>query len=242
MYERTVEIRLGRSRAGLSLMARVFTPGGVQVGNDITAGFREVGGGDYVWKYALFSDGFEGTVEFFDDQGNYQTFVTVVPDDQATTLDAILAAVQQFNPSRVVSSAAVIENGHHIITVRGDSYTVGSVRGPLEWTPADGDSSWPDLTGASVVWTTRRRSDDVEELAVVGQVLNPAGPAKKIRVALTAAQTAVLTPGPRVSPYKTNKFDVQVTLADGTQWTPIRGGDNLGSGGHTIIEDQTRAT
>src|SRR5690606_30572878 len=66
-----------------------------------------------------------------------------------------------------VLSAAVTEAGQHLTTVRGDSYTVDSPRGPLDWSPDD-DDDWPDLTDATVLFTSRLKSDGSIELAVAG--------------------------------------------------------------------------
>src|SRR4029079_8288431 len=99
-------------------------------------------------------------------------------------------------------------------------YTVGSPRGPMDWPLPESDTT--DLTGATVVFTSRNKATGAVELSVAGSVLNPTGPAKTIRVVLTAAQTALLTPGSNAhgrNPHNSNKFDVQVTLADGvTKW------------------------
>lgn len=153
------------------------------------------------------------------------------------TLPYILQGVNRINPSRVVTSSAVLESGLTIVTVRGDDYTADSPRGPLAWIPAN-DDDWPDLTDATGVFTSRLASTDAVELIKPIQIENPAGPGKRIFVELTAEETEDLTPS--LTP-KDHKFDIQITLANEKIWTPIRGGDNLTrSGGHTVIEDQTR--
>lgn len=216
----------------MTLHAQLWSEG-VQVGDDITTGFEDHGGGVYSWSYEL-PDDFAGVILFLDEDDIEQAS-TAWPDPQQIKLNQILAAVAAWNPSQVVSSSAVLENGKVLETVRGDSYTVGSPRGPLEWTIEDDT----DLTGATVAFTSRNKATDEIELEAEGSIINPAAETKTVRVELTAEDTAALTPGDKETGlYKTNKFDVQITLVSGAVWTPIRGGGI--SGGHTIIEDQTR--
>jgi hypothetical protein len=242
-YSISTSFRLGPARANLTLYARLIGLDLVQVGADITTGFVGGDGGVYGFTYASVPDDFIGYVKFYSAGDVLQTSMLIYRSAEDVTLAAILAACQQWNPSRVSSSAAVIEGGKHLITVRGDAYYAGGPpgRGPATWTLTEGSEPFPDFTGATVVLTSRRISDDVVELTTEGTISGPVDGVVMIAVEFTAEQTANLTPGDKDDPYKTNKFDLQITLDDGTPWTPIRGGEPVGGGGHTIIEDQTRA-
>lgn len=155
--------------------------------------------------------------------------------DQQDQLDAIEAKTALITNGKVNILSPTIDGGKTLVLVRGDSYTATSPRGVLAWEPAD-DSDWPNLTGAEGVLTARNADGEIViEQAVV--IVNPIGPGKKITAALSAAATVNL---PASLKPNDHKFDVQITLTSGDVWTPIRGGDNLRSGGLTIVEDQTR--
>jgi len=247
-YAKNIDLSLGPNYAGLTLRAKLFDITGTQVGGNISTGFIAIGGGDYQWRYTSFPDGFYGSARFYDSaDDSYLAFVGVSEDvgalteEQAAQLDAIQAACAAFAPNGATTSSSILNGGKTITTYQGDDYTAGSPRGPLDWIAED-DDAWPDLTGATVLFTSRNKDSGEVELEVEGSIVNPAGPAKTIRVELTAAQTDELTPGSDVDgalPQKTNKFDVQITLASGEVWTPVYGGAPGIAGGHTIIERQS---
>lgn len=154
-----------------------------------------------------------------------------------TTLNSILSRVMAISPGSITTSSAVLESGAYVILVKGDDYTSASPRGVLSWTPSQ-DGDWPDLTGAVGTFTVRLNSTDAVELSTPATILNPAGPNKEVNVSLDSIMTSLLSVSTSL---RDHKFDVQLTLANGSIWTPIRGGDNVSrSGGLTVIETQTR--
>lgn len=102
-------------------------------------------------------------------------------------------------------------NGTTVQVVRGDDYAAADGKA-LEWT--QGTASWPTLTGASVLFSMRTTQNTVFTKA--GSVVTATGSSKKVRVELTAAETAAF-------PIETLPFDVQVTLSSGGIQTLVNG-------------------
>lgn len=92
--------------------------------------------------------------------------------------------------------------------VRGDDYQAADGRA-LEW----GSSGWPNLTGASVLFTAETYG---HALSRAGSVVTPTGNAA-VRAELSGADTGALPPG---RPYD---YDVKATLAGGSEVTLARG-------------------
>ena len=65
-YTQNINIALGTSKTGLTLVAQLTTSAGVDTGDPITTGFSEIGAGNYLWTYALFTDDFRGGVKFYE--------------------------------------------------------------------------------------------------------------------------------------------------------------------------------
>lgn len=63
-YSKTVIVKLTPADTGLTLKAKIFDAAGLQQGADVTAGFTELGGGEYAWTHQGFPDGFAGRVDF----------------------------------------------------------------------------------------------------------------------------------------------------------------------------------
>jgi len=115
-------------------------------------------------------------------------------------------ALGRITGAQITTVAPVTQKGV-VSLVAGDDYLAADGRA-LEWT--DAGNTWPDLTGAAVAFQV---ADG--ELVAPGSVVTPSGPGKKVRVELTAAQTAVLKV--RISDY-----DVRATLASGHKVTLVR--------------------
>lgn len=65
-YTMTVDIKLGSAKAGLTLNAQLMDITGSFVGSEITAGFVELGNGDYGFSYDQYPDDFRGYVRFYE--------------------------------------------------------------------------------------------------------------------------------------------------------------------------------
>lgn len=140
------------------------------------------------------------------------------------TLATIAASTGLIIGGRVTARSPVTANGTLLTLVQGDDYTVASGQA-LEWT--DAGNVWPTLTGATILLTIRNRTSGAVELSKAGTVVTPTGTAKCVRVQPTAAETATLTDGDRVSDY-----DVQATLTTGEKVTLVLGMV-------TVIDDNT---
>lgn len=155
------------------------------------------------------------------------------------SLAAAVAASAPYPINSPQSAGSIIE------TIRGDDHTTSSPHGPVQTWSAPA-ATWGDLTGATMQFTTRLaygdQADDIElEVTHLNglSVLNPNTADQAVRLQLTAAQTVLLTPGNQDEKL-TNKWDVQVTRDDGVVFTLARGVPPVG--GHTIYEDQSRAS
>lgn len=87
--------------------------------------------------------------------------------------------------------------------VRGDDYNNSDSRA-IDFTNTDGD--WPDLTGATVVFTAKNAKTDNTDFSASMSVVTPTGANQKVRLELTDVQTNTLKIGK-------HSYDVQVTLA-----------------------------
>ena len=94
---------------------------------------------------------------------------------------------------------------------QGDDQQAADSRS-LDWS----ESSWPDLTGASITLTAHHERDPRLTATATGSVVTPTGEDKTVRVELTSAETDALTPGPYA-------FRVKATLASGNIVTLVVG-------------------
>ena len=65
-YTQNINIALGTSKTGLTLVAQLVTSAGADSGSVITTGFSEIGAGNYLWTYDSFTDDFRGGVKFYE--------------------------------------------------------------------------------------------------------------------------------------------------------------------------------
>jgi len=86
-YTQNVNIGLGTSKTGLTLVAQLVTSAGVNSGSAITGGFSEIGAGNYLWTYALFTDDFRGGVKFYESgvPGTVLAFTRINPEEIENT-------------------------------------------------------------------------------------------------------------------------------------------------------------
>jgi hypothetical protein len=198
--ELNINIALGTSQTGLTLKAQLVNDSGANVGSEVTSGFFEVGRGNYLWNYAAYPDDFTGGVKFINDADEVlMAFVALNAGDFGAgsggsgddPLESLVpgsyasgtagAALGRIGVGRITVTNNVTPGGDVYLFV-GDSYleTNGNA---LEFTDELGTA--PDLTGLEVRFY-------VQSLDVEAEVVTPSGPEKKIRVELTAAQTATL--------------------------------------------------
>lgn len=115
--------------------------------------------------------------------------------------------------SQVTYTGPVAQSGD-VTLVRGDDYTSADSRA-LEWT-SETASDWPTLTGATIAFTVKSRSVGSSELIEAGSVVTATGASKKVRVELTAVETALAIGNDHA-------FDVQATLSSGRKVTLVCG-------------------
>lgn len=103
-----------------------------------------------------------------------------------------------------MANVQVIPNVDVVTTVQGVEYdTTG---GALDWTIASG-AAWPaDLTGATITVAIRLPSTNASHS---GSVVTPTGASRKVRLALTAAQSAAIPTNEREG----WRYTVTATLA-----------------------------
>ena len=139
----------------------------------------------------------------------------VIWDSGSTVISEELlvgATTQQIADSIYSTQTTIVsgvQSGGDIVFIRGDDYLARDGR-RFEWT----DSSWPDLAGASIVFTSRTTDEDVA-VSKAGTVITPSGSGKRIGVELTAAETAAhLT--------REYLFDIRATLSNGDKVTLVQ--------------------
>ena len=76
-------VGLGRSKAGLTLAARLVDSDGADLTAIITVGFTEIGEGWYIWHYEAYPDSFRGGVKFFESgvPGDILGLTTINPEE-----------------------------------------------------------------------------------------------------------------------------------------------------------------
>jgi hypothetical protein len=82
-YTQNIDIGLGTSKTGLTLVAQLVTSAGADSGSAITTGFSEIGAGNYLWTYAAFADDFRGGVKFYESgvPGTVLAFTRINPEE-----------------------------------------------------------------------------------------------------------------------------------------------------------------
>jgi hypothetical protein len=155
----------------------------------------------------------------------------------------------QVGTADVVVYGPTLLDGGTLTLVRGDDYLAEDARA-IEISSAD----WPDLTGAEIRMTVRRRreafgtgSDPVWFTVLDSYPWRVAGvPTQLLRFELTKTDTAALVPG-----VSTGKWDVQAILATASPSASPSPSPSVGAsagnvvtlvqGVVTVLEDQTRA-
>jgi len=91
-YTLDYAISLGSNQTGLTLAAQLVDTDGANTGSEITAGFTEIGDGNYHWHYASFPDAHRGGVKFYESgvPGVILAFASINPEESEHTA-AILA-------------------------------------------------------------------------------------------------------------------------------------------------------
>ena len=119
-----------------------------------------------------------------------------------------------------VTVTSPVATNSNVTIIRGDSYDITDAAGrEIAWT--DSGNTWPTLTAATIAVFI-----DGEPASYAGTVVVATGVGKKVRLTLTAAQTAAMTiAGPHA-------YDVQATLSNTHIITLVQGN-------WTVLEDVT---
>lgn len=197
-----------------SWSAQVKDETGTNSGSPITTGFVYLGGGTWQWTHTfadgnwsvVFSaSGEDDLVSLITQDGVDDLLSTTVPGayDSGTAGAALGKLIRGDSVVTAVFTPFTQTGAVHILT--GNDYHASDSR-DLNWT--DGASAWPDLTGAAISLRISRTSGDTAYATFAGSVVTATGSSKKVRVQLTATNTATLTPG-------ANYYAVQATLSSG---------------------------
>jgi hypothetical protein len=147
-------------------------------------------------------------------------------EEQANQLATVYARVLAGD---VQARALLLEDGLHLVTIKGDDYTIDDVADPIEW--RDPGGNWPDLEDATLVFTSRNRQTLALEATQEAELFtyqDGDDELQGVRLELPRSQTINLTPGT-----KSNIFDVEAQWENGKRKTIVRGN-------HTVLQDVTR--
>lgn len=111
-YTLSTSISLGSSKAGLILRARLIDILG-NIDSEISAGFIEIGGGNYLWTYD-YPTGFRGGVKIYENgvPGTILSFFSINPQEAENVDVPFSEAVTEINQTINNSSGINIEVGH----------------------------------------------------------------------------------------------------------------------------------
>jgi len=111
MYTQNVNIGLGTSKTGLTLVAQLVTSAGVNTGSSITSGFSEIGAGNYLWTYDNFEDDFRGGVKFYESgvPGTILAFTRINPQESENP-DVKTSSIQTTIENNTITSVDSLKN------------------------------------------------------------------------------------------------------------------------------------
>lgn len=132
-YHTSAAITLGSSKTSLTLKAQLVNSSGEDYGSEITTGFSEIGGGNYLWC-GYIPDGFIGGIKFLDSSDNLMAFTSISPTETENVLNRLSLdniEIDGVNLRQAISlmAAALVgvlrqPNGDHVsIKALGDSTT-----------------------------------------------------------------------------------------------------------------------
>lgn len=118
-----------------------------------------------------------------------RTALGMAAADLDTQLDAISAKTDLIGVGNITTVSIVGQHGD-IEIVRGDDYSNSDSRA-IDWT--DADDTWPTLTSATVTAYFGKAVGGTVVFSKSGSVVTATGTGKKVRLELTAAETAALS-------------------------------------------------
>lgn len=187
----------------LATSAALGTPAGASIAADLAAiltsvGLRLLTSGyttpptvgaiaDAVWDELLAGHATSGSAgHYLTDAGGAADPMMASPSDyDAGTLGYLIGRLAG---GRITVRGMVTPTGDMDEIVGGADYSASDGYS-FDWTDADSEVAWPDLTGATVTW--HGRSPDGQETTLSMTVVTPTGD-KVVRLALTASQAAAL--------------------------------------------------
>lgn len=204
-YPLSFSLSFGSGRAGIlsDLRAQLIDTTGSNVGGVISSGFIEVGTGNYAFLASIPTSHRGGLTFYRNSNNEILAYASINPED-----DEFASTINALNGSEIEIVGPVLKGGATVI-VAGDAYLASDNRA-LIYTPAS-DSTWPNLTGATVLWLA-------SSLSIPATIINPAGPNKRLSVNLTALNTTSLMP-PTNHPTVSYRLQIRATLADLTPAT-----------------------
>ena len=128
MFTATIGIHLGSTRTGLVLSAQLKDTAGANVGTAVTAGFVELGGGDYQWTYASFPDGFRGSA-VFTAGAVHQATASINPEDFATAITSAEMAQIRYRLGMDGTQTAPATSTGTLPAIKAKTDLIGAVTG-----------------------------------------------------------------------------------------------------------------
>ena len=206
----TTTIKLLAHNVGLTLYAKEITSAYAVTGAEITTGFVEKGNGFYEWTGNI-TPGATFGMAFFNDANDARLADRVFePADFLTLADLELFAGL---PAVAVTLVSAIDSDGNIEIVQGDEYYASESRALVF-----SSTNWPTLSGATVRFTARLRTDTAESVTADCEVVTATGSSKVVRFELPAEDTEGLEVG-----NENYVFDLEATLANGHVVTLKRG-------------------
>lgn len=136
-YELVSSISLGPTNTGLTLKAQLVDTVGANVGAGILTGFVEIGGGDYLWDYAGFPDGFRGGIKILNAADDSLLAFGVMNPQDAENLDVKVSSIVAISfPAGAIAFTYTVTN----------SVTLAPLDGVRVWIATD-------ATETNVIWS-----------------------------------------------------------------------------------------
>jgi hypothetical protein len=192
-YTLDFSINLGASQTGLTLKAQLVNTSGADVGSEISAGFTEIGFGQYLAHLTAIPDGHRGGVKFY--TGTLPTglkaFAAINPEE-AENSDIKTSEVESgggggdsLQRTAAIRVSDQQADSDDIYLTIGDSYSTDNGRA-LHF--LDVKSLWPDLDAGEVNFY-------VQDSVIQAEVVEDTGNNKEVKVELSSTDTAELVVG-----------------------------------------------
>lgn len=266
----TFDIHLGPIYAGLTLAAQLIDTAGDAVGSEVTTGFVEIGGGDYMWS-ATIPDDHQGGVLIYED-GTPESVLASASINPAPasglTAQETANAVHNLAPEDSPAAGSIGDKLNHIkaitdaLDVTAVTQVVASLAGHLTITV--GLTFDEGVTGLTIpadwvtaLWTLKNNARDADTAALVQlRATNPAagtdglqrlnGAALVAPITAADGELAVTQATGRIDVWLSDEMTVMLGAATAIGWDVKfidAAGDSIGQRGTAdVVLTETKAT